>query len=488
MGVLARILGWVGFGGRAKSLRAGYDAARTTDQNRKHWANADALGPNASLSPAVRAMVRQRARYEVANNSIARGIVLTLGNDTIGRGPRLQILTPDPMLNARIEASFRDWATRVDLAGKLRTIRMGRTVDGESFALLVTNPQTRHPVQLDLRLIEPDQVTHGRASTPNFGDATVDGIDLDRWGNPVRYHVLREHPGESLTQGDPVKVAPENMVHWWRVDRAGQARGMSELAPALGMFAVSRRYTMASLHAAELAAQVAGTIKTPVADDDDVPALPEPMDVLQLDLTGALVLPHGTEFAQVKAEQPTTTFPDFRTAIINEIARCLNMPLNIAAGNSSGYNYASGRLDHQLYRRSIDIDQADCEAKVLDHVLRAWLREAALVGIVPAAMLVDDELPHYWFWPGHEHVDPTKEANAQATRLASMSTTLADEYAKQGDDWREQLRQIAEERRYMAELGLTPPGTSDSTSDDDDDLEDEELDPEDADARGARNG
>jgi ABC-type branched-subunit amino acid transport system ATPase component len=28
-------------------------------------------------------------------------------------------------------------------------------------------------------------------------------------------------------------------------------------------------------------------------------------------------------------------------------------PFNVAAGNSSGYNYASGRLDHQTYFKAI---------------------------------------------------------------------------------------------------------------------------------------
>jgi hypothetical protein len=37
----------------------------------------------------------------------------------------------------------------------------------------------------------------------------------------------------------------------------------------------------------------------------------------------------------MKSEQP-----EFKKEILNEIARCLNMPFNVAAGNSSGYNYA----------------------------------------------------------------------------------------------------------------------------------------------------
>jgi capsid protein len=69
-------------------LRARYDAAATTDNNRRHWANADGLSANAANSPEVRRILRNRSRYEVANNSYARGIVLTLANDCIGTGPR----------------------------------------------------------------------------------------------------------------------------------------------------------------------------------------------------------------------------------------------------------------------------------------------------------------------------------------------------------------------------------------------------------------
>ena len=72
-------------------LRGRYDAAVTSDNNRRHWAAADGLSANAANSPEVRRILRNRARYEVANNSYARGMVLTLANDCIGTGPRLQM-------------------------------------------------------------------------------------------------------------------------------------------------------------------------------------------------------------------------------------------------------------------------------------------------------------------------------------------------------------------------------------------------------------
>jgi len=75
-------------------LRAKFDSAQTTHDNRRHWANADHLAADAAANPQVRRILRNRARYEVANNSYARGIVLTLANDVIGTGPRLQMLLP----------------------------------------------------------------------------------------------------------------------------------------------------------------------------------------------------------------------------------------------------------------------------------------------------------------------------------------------------------------------------------------------------------
>jgi hypothetical protein len=85
--------------GRRPVVRARYDAAQTAHENRRHWATADHLSANAAISPDVRRVLRSRARYEVANNSYAKGIVLTLANYVVATGPRLQMLTGDPAIN-----------------------------------------------------------------------------------------------------------------------------------------------------------------------------------------------------------------------------------------------------------------------------------------------------------------------------------------------------------------------------------------------------
>ena len=59
-------------------LRARYDAAQTTSENARHWAMADGLSADGATSADVRRKLRDRARYEVANNSYAKGIVLIM--------------------------------------------------------------------------------------------------------------------------------------------------------------------------------------------------------------------------------------------------------------------------------------------------------------------------------------------------------------------------------------------------------------------------
>ena len=173
-------------------------------------------------------------------------------------------------------------------------------------------------------------------------------------------------------------------------------------------------------------------------------------------------MPGGWKMAQMHAEQPATTYAEFKREILNEIARCLNMPFNVAAGNSSGYNYASGRLDHQTYFKSIRVEQSQMARTVLDRILYAWLREAILIeGYLPNSLrTLDSSFEHQWFWDGHEHVDPAKEANAQKIRLANHTTTLAHEYARQGRDWEAELKQRAKEISLMRELGLSTDSTS----------------------------
>ena len=374
----------------------------------------------------------------------------------MGTGPRLQLLGLARQDDARaVERAFADWALAVDLGERLRVMRTAQIEDGEVFALLTRNPGLDSPVQLDLRAIEADQV-----ATPDpvrLAPNAIDGIVFDAWGNPVEYHVLRRHPGDSGgLNRDFDRIPAVDVLHLFRPDRPGQRRGIPELTPAIPLFAQLRRYTLAVLAAAETAADFAGILYTDAPAGGEADPV-EPMDTVELQKRVLTTMPCGWKLGQVHAEQPTTTFPDFVHQILAEILRCLLMPYTIGVGDSSSSNFSSAKLDTHVWIKAITVDQARLRSRVLDPLFKAWIREAILIeGFLPQRLRTTGvDWSHQWFWDGFEHIDPLKEANAQAIRLANQTSTLADEYARRGQDWEAQVRQRAREKALLTELGLT---------------------------------
>jgi lambda family phage portal protein len=440
----------------APVARARFEAAERGDDYR-HWAGADAFAADAALSPEKRRVMRNRARHERVNNSYLAGISATLASDLIGTGPRLQLDSVDTDAAREVELEFYDWATLVDLPAKLRTMREALVVDGEAFALLTNNPRLPG-VQLDVRLVEAEMVatpTELMAQTITPEGNTVDGIEFDATGNVAAYQVLNFHPGSNYRVNNLEfrRVPAAAMVHWFRRTRPGQNRGMPEVAPALRLFGQLRRYTEAVIAAAETAADFAAFVhsNSPAAEVDEVDAFAE----LEIRKRSLVTLPEGWDISQLKAEQPTSTYKDFKREILNEIARCLQLPYNVAALDSSSYNYASGRMDHQVYAMNIKVDRDHLERLMLDRLLAAWVNEASLAGVIPDGLPPFSEWNWAWVWDGREHVDPFKEARAAEIRLHALTTSLASEYARQGKRWDVELRQIAAERQLMNELGLS---------------------------------
>lgn len=439
---------------RPRVVHARYDAALTNGENVRHWALADSLSARAANSPYVRQTLRNRSRYECANNSYARGAAKSLANDTVGTGPRLQMLTDDDTLNERLEMEFNEWALEIGLADKLWTMRHAKCVDGESFGMLTTNPAITGPVQLDLTLIEADQIATPTYAAP--GVANVDGMKLDQYNNVLEYHVLNAHPGDAVPMPWTFRRVPARYVlHWFRGDRPGQYRGVPEITAALPLFAQLRRYTLAVLAAAETAADYAAVVYSDLPPDDNDPI--EPFDVFEIERRMMTTLPQGWKMGQFDAKQPATTYAEFKREILTEIGQCINMPYNIIAGNSSGYNFSSGRLDHLKYYKAIHVDQFQLKRRVLDRLFLAWLDEFSRVAnFLPGGPDMVGGWPHQWFFDGHLAIDPEKEARAAETNLKNNRTTLADEWARRGEDYRKKLKQRGRERALEIEYGIVP--------------------------------
>lgn len=417
---------------RQMILRARYDAAQTTSDNERHWSSAEAGSADAIANPHIRRILRNRSRNEFNNDSYAKGIISTVANDVVGTGPRLQIIGKGKAAADRIEKAWAIYAKSIDLAGKLRVLRASRAVSGECFGIQFMNPKLAETCPVDLKIIEPDYVVGTNFASEDNG--YYDGVYYDPYGNPTAYDVLKAHPGDAgswtILAGESETIPASFVFHYYKIERPGQRRGVPEITPALPLFAYRRRYALATIAAAETAANHAAVVHTTAPANSDTASTVAPFDVVELERNAGTVLPEGWNITQLRAEQPTTTYQMFTNAILSELGRCLDVPFTIAALDSSESNMSAAYMDQHAYAKARTIERVELNA-MLDWVFSAWwmwMRSEA-------GKFNGEEPAHQWFWPQlGQHADPNKVANAQAVQLASGATSLTREFARQGLD------------------------------------------------------
>lgn len=436
---------------RVLEVRNKYDAAQTTHRNELHWGQADNLSPNSANRLAVRKPLRERSRYEVANNGYLKGIGLSLAHDFVGSGPTLQIT--DPRFNETqrsiIERKFnKEYSKKIKLRSKLWRLRFAKFQDGEGFKFVTHNRQLNHAIKYDYRIFECDQISSfiSPSALSNRGKIPeIDGVRFDRQsGEPTHYYLLNEHPGETeifnyLPTLEGQWVPASQVIHWFRQDRPW-LRGIPETTPTLPLWALLRRYTLAVVQNAEIAADFTVLLKSmqlpnvtpfPLGEGGQ-PSASNPedwFDSYPIDRGLMTVLPSQYDLTQLDPKQPVTMYDTFVNALVQEASRPLLTPRNQALGNSGGYNMASGALDRQSYRQAINQERFDCNEVVLDRCLDTWWFEAIRIPqyfdeeyattspvyeVTNRFMSFRIEPPeHTWRWDEvPEHTDPVKVAQA----------------------------------------------------------------------------
>ena len=443
-------------------LDSKYDAAQTSIENSRHWSMTDAMSSRAANSPDVRRRLRNRSRYERDNDPIYGGMIRTVVSDIWGTGARLQAQSDDDAFNTLIERRFGEWVDVVALLENLLVAGEAKICDGEPFILLETEELHDSPVPLSLRVIEAEQCQTPPLAIPKDFSRWVDGIDLDDRSRPFAYHILREHPGDTYVTGiDFAKVPAHNVIHPFRKFRAGQFRGVPECTASLPVGAQRRRWSLATLTAAELAADFAVLISSDLApgfEDADLPAEWQTMNINRGMIT---TLPAGGKANQMKAEHPGTEFTPFKHELLKEIGRPIGAPYSITAMDGSEHNYSSLRYEREIYIAALKVERELYRLKVLDRIFRAWYALARMIpGFLGRAFGDTPDVAAMrfgWYFPGFTAIDPVKDAVADTERLSNCTTTLQELLAEYGQDWKVVLNQRAREANELKRLGLPLP-------------------------------
>lgn len=482
-----------------------HQAAATDDHAMYGW-NPIAGSADADLLPDLGTLLA-RSRDMARNNGLMAGGMQTLRDNIVGAVLKLSC-TPDYRLlgwtreQARewgniAEAKFRSWAETpecdagrtLNLLGLTLQALGGSMLNGDAVSLPLWLPRPGSTWKTRLMMVESD-----RLCTPIGMEYRQDlrgGIEFDRFGAPVAYHILKQHPGDAIG-GILGLMAGNAMLQWDRIpaftpwgrrrvihlhdkERTGQSRGKPIVT------AVMREFHMAGKYASnELQASVANSLVAAFLESDL-----DPMSAAQLfgddpratwktsveqtrqmrQLKGAAVipLPAGAKLSSFTPNRPNQAFEAFMLATLRHIAAGMNLPYELLLKDFSKTNYSSARAALLEAWRYFNGRRRWLTDYWLKPIYELWLEEAVNAGEIDAPGFYDNRYAYQrctFIFGGRGWVDPVKEAQAAVLRMNAGITTLAQECAEQAADYEEVLDQLAIEKRMKDERGLSHLGTA----------------------------
>lgn len=396
--------------------------------------------------------------------------------------------------DAWIDASRHD-----TLTGLTRMAVDQHTLSGEVLATVEWMRDSTRPMRTAIQMIDTD-----RLSSPpeKIGDRyTRMGVQMDRYGAPEGYHIRMAHPSDYLK-------SPENMqwkyvpvrkpwnrlqvLHIYERFRPGQSRGLGTMVAALPELKMSRKFREIVLQNAILNATYAATIESELpaeavfarlgGDSFSPEAIAEALqgyigshyetmaklmggsNHLKIDGVRIPHLPPGTKLALNGAGDGGPLGTDFEVSLDRIYASALGASYEQVSKDYTKTNYSGfkGALS-EAWKTMHSVKRAVAD-RFASSVYRLWLEEALNNGEITS---IKRRMPSWYeglnaeFYSSCEfigstrgQIDELKETQAAVLRINNGLSTLEEENARLGRDWRRILRQTKREQQWKDRYGI----------------------------------
>lgn len=449
---------------------------------------------DADLLPSL-ATMRERSRDMHRNNPIARGAINTVVTNVVGTG-----LVPQPKIDfdalgltraeaaiwqKRAKSEFSLWAdSKESDASCTQTFYEMQSLafrsvlcNGDHFVLTPSFDRHRTAYRLRLQMVEADRCSNpqGQRDTSQFAG----GVELDKYGAPIRYHFRRGHPGalDSWKKGEWDKVdafgsstGRRNVLHLFERLRADQTRGEPYLAPVIDALRQLGEYTEAELKAAVISGLFTVFIET---EDGESPIDTDSVGDYSLGSGAIITGMPGDKVQTINPGRPNVAFDPFVQAILRQVGVALELPFEVLIKHFTA-SYSAARAALLDAWRFYKVRRWWLAGALCQPVYELWMDEAVSSGRLSAPGYFSDQVIRrayqraQWVGDAPGSLDPYKEAVAAEKNLVLHRTTLEKEtMTYDGSDWEDNVSQAAEERRLMVELGLPLAVPSSPTPEDD---------------------
>lgn len=462
--------------------------------------------------------LRQRGRMLYMASPVASAAINTNRTKVVGTGLHMKCTIDRNVLGLsdeaarewerKTEAEWRMWAERkenCDALGMNNFYELQQVaikswlMSGDVFALIKRyEPTPWNPYTLRIHLVEADRIStpngFGKSYIPNTteginpknGNKVYDGVEVDKRGRVVAYHVCNAYPGQFTTEkidwtrveAVGAKTGLPNILHVMDAERPDQYRGVTYLAPVIETLLQLRRYTESELTAALVQSYLTAWITTET-DNTEIPF----NEVGEGDIAGVEDMPGdqpdnisdspneyemgpgtinhlapGESVTLGNPNIPTAGFESFFKTICKMAGASLEEPYDVLLKEfNASYSASKGALEEawevfKMRRSWLNSDY--CQA-----LYEIWLSEAVAIGRIKAPGFFDNPLIRSawcgarWDGPAQTHLDPVKEATANEILVAhGWKTNEQITREHYGGDWEGNVEKILQENERFGKV------------------------------------
>ena len=422
--------------------------------------------------------LRAKSRDLVRRNAWAAAGIEAFVANAIGTGIKPQSMVQDQTTREAIHSLWWDWCEQADAAGLtdfygLQALATRAMLEGGEALIRLRYRRTEDglPVALQIQVLEAEHLPTTMNRDLPGGNVIRAGIEFDRLGRRVAYHLYRSHPNDGLLAPmsssagggamDTVRVDASEVIHLFRPLRPGQIRGEPWLTRALVKLNELDQYDDAELVRKKTAAMFAGFI-TRLAPEDNLMG-ESAADANGVALAGLepgtlQILEPGEDIKFSAPADVGSSYAEFMRQQFRAVAAAMGITYEMLTGDLTQVNYSSIRAGLLEFRRR-------CEALqhgVIVHQLcrpiwRAWMDQAVLEGALDLPGYRKDRRTHQaakWIPQGWSWVDPQKEFNAMKLAIRAGLMSRSEAISGNGYDAEDVDREIAADNARADALGL----------------------------------
>jgi len=422
--------------------------------------------------------VSERTLGLVRDFPLFAGAVANSEAFVVGEGIKPQLIPPpnaSDIEKARfddIESRFMSWANnknKCDFEGRMNFFEMQaltERMEGE-FGEFLAIDQFDRKEGYRLQMIEPlrlqDLGFHTRDTGARGGNTIWRGIEYKNSNRKiVAYHFTDPNDAHLFTRVESVRIPAERVHHGFKMQRAGQMRGITPFTSSILLAYQLRDYLGSEVTAQNLSSRWMAFVTAPSSgfhtdwsneDNIDYDSTYEKY-TKSLDYATIEYLKNGEQVVMNTQTRNANGFKNFNEIITRMIASSYQMPYELISQDYSGLNYTTLRAVRNDYTKQLKPKWQRKVSQFCQPVFEKWLRFEVLNGRL--------NLPGYfanptkytnvkWITPTMEQIDPLKEFQADLLKMRSGVKSPQEVIKTSGGDpqkvlmeyeqWQEQCEQ-----------------------------------------------